>query len=140
VGQPVVERHLNLDRAVFVGLAFVVLTITACASGSAIVTGTTKTPVAANQVTVYLEPPSEYEVIGIVNASSDAGWTQQGAMDYAVEELKKQAGKLGANGVLLMSAGERITGIVVGPGKNYSYSMPVTEMTVQAQAIFVNSQ
>ena len=46
-------------------------------------------------------------------------------MDYALEELKKQAAKLGANGVLLVSSGEHTT---TTPGQH-----------VQGKAIFVKA-
>jgi hypothetical protein len=87
-------------------------------------------------VKIYLEPPATFEVIGLVDASSDAGWTDQGSLNYAIEELKKQAGKLGANGVLLVSSGETTTGVV--SGKNYA--IPVTGKTVQGKAIFVKER
>jgi hypothetical protein len=45
--------------------------------------------------------PNGAEEIAIVKASSDSGLTQQGSLDYAVEELKKQAAKVGANAVVL---------------------------------------
>ena len=107
-----------------------------CASGSAIVTGTRREPITPDQVTVYSEPPTDFEVIGLVNASSDAGWTQQGDVEYAMRELKKQAAKLGANGVLLVSSGDVITGIVnVG-----SVGVPVTGKTIQGKAIFVRKK
>ena len=124
---------MNFHRFKPLIVAPVVLMIAACASGSAIVTGNKRTPVAPQQVKIYLEPPANFEVIGLVNASSDAGWTEQGSMDYAVEELKKQASKLGANGVLLVSSGETTTGVVVGQG----YAIPVAAKTVQGKAIFV---
>lgn len=124
---------VNFHRFKPLIVAPVVLMIAACASGSAIVTGNKRTPVAPQQVKIYLEPPANFEVIGLVNASSDAGWTEQGSMDYAVEELKKQASKLGANGVLLVSSGETTTGVVVGQG----YAIPVAAKTVQGKAIFV---
>ena len=117
-------------------LVFVVATLTACASGSAIVTGNARTPVAPQSVKLYLEPPSKFEVIGLVNATSDAGWTEQGSLDYAVAELKKQASKIGANGVLLISSGETITGFISGR----TYAVPVTGKTVQGKAIFVDEQ
>ena len=112
-------------------LPLAVLAIAACASGSAIVTGNKRPPVAPEQVKLYLEPPAEFEVIGLVNASSDAGWTEQGSLDYAIAELKKQAAKLGANGVLIVASGETTTGFVHG--------VPVTAKTVQGRAIFVKA-
>lgn len=120
-------------------LVILLLTISlvACASGSSIVTGTKRTPLEPNQVKLYTEPPIKYEVIGIVNASSDAGWTEQGSVDYALDELKNQAAKLGANGVLLGTTGETTTTIVGGYGSGYIYSIPVTAKTLTGKAIYV---
>ena len=109
----------------------------ACASGSVIVTGTERTPLDPNQVKLYLEAPANCEIIGIVNASSDAGWTEQGSQDYAVQELKKQAAKLGANGVILETTGEKTSTIVGGSGTGSFYAIPVTAKTVSGKAIFV---
>ncbi|HKY22543.1 MAG TPA: hypothetical protein VJM31_15125 [Vicinamibacterales bacterium] len=124
----------RLISRLLLGLA--VLVSAGCASGTAIVTGTARSPIFPGEVKLYLQPPKEFEIIGLVHASSDAGWTDQGAMDYAVQELKVQAAKLGANGVLLVSTGEETTSIVTGPG----YAIPVTAKTVQGQAIFVRQQ
>ena len=68
----------------------------ACATGSgtALVTGDKRTPLDPGLVNLYLEAPANYEVIGLVSASSDAGWTEQDSQDYAVQELKNQAAKL----------------------------------------------
>lgn len=131
---------MNLHRSAFLLLAPAVLAIAACATGSAIVTGKTRAPIAPEHVRIYLESPASFEVIGLVNASSDAGWTEQGSVDYAIEELKKQAAKLGANGVLLVSSGDRTRTIVGGQGTGYLYAIPVTAKTVQGRAIFVNTQ
>jgi len=127
---------MNLHRSALLLLAPAVLAISACASGSAVVTGEKRTPVAPQQVKIYLEPPAAFEVIGLVNATSDAGWTEQGSLDYAIAELKKQAAKLGANGVLLVSTGETTTGVISGK----YYAIPVTGKTVQGKAIFVKDQ
>jgi uncharacterized protein YbjQ (UPF0145 family) len=91
-------------------------------------------------VKLYLEPPASFEVIGLVNASSDAGLTEQGSVDYAVAELKKQAAKLGANGVLVVASGETTSTIIGGQGTRYTYAIPVTAKTVQGKAIFVKAQ
>ncbi len=113
------------------------LILTGCASGSAIVTGVKRTPIDPGQVKLYLEAPSSYEVIGIVSASSDAGWTEQGSVDYAVQEIKNQAAKLGANGVLLETTGDRTSTAVGGYGTGYFYAIPVTAKTVSGKAIYV---
>jgi hypothetical protein len=113
------------------------LALAACASGSVIVTGQTRDPVAPDQVKVYLEPPPAYETIGLVSAESAAGWGKQGSMDYAVEELKRQVGKLGANGVLLVGTGENTTTTMAGQGAAHPYAILVTAQTVQGKAIFI---
>ena len=77
----------------------------ACASGTIILTGHARPPISADSVTLYLTPPAHYEVIGLVSAHDAHGWTDQGRMDKAVAELKEQAADVGANGILVGSAG-----------------------------------
>ncbi len=131
---------MNLQRFALILLTLAMPMIAACASGSAIVTDSTRAAIASKQVKIYLEPPADFEVIGLVSASSDAGWTEQGSVDYAIAELKEQAAKLGANGVLLVSTGEKTTTVVGGHGTGIVYAIPVTEKTVQGRAIFVKRQ
>lgn len=103
---------------------FLLLIVLGCASGSAIVTGSKREPIDPQLVKLYLEEPKKYEVIGIVKASSDSGWTTQQDTDYAIAELKKQAAKLGANGVILLSSGEKSSeavGFYGGSGLMYIY-------------------
>ncbi|HMM74599.1 MAG TPA: hypothetical protein PJ986_02745 [Gammaproteobacteria bacterium] len=120
---------MNVQRARLPLIALAALTIAACASGSSIVTGVTRAPIASAQVQLYLEPPAEFEVIGLISASSDAGLTEQASVDFASEELKKQAAKLGANGVLVVSTDNTKIDVFGGYAK-----------TVQGKAIFVKAQ
>ena len=115
----------------------IVLFLAGCASGSSIVVGEAREAIASSQVKLYLEIPENYEIIGIVTASSDAGWTEQRSVDYAVEELKNQAAKLGANGVLIESTGEQNSTVVGGYGTGYIYTIPVTSKSVTGKAIYV---
>jgi hypothetical protein len=46
-----------------------------------------------------VEPPASYEVIGLVTARSNSGFTDQAKTDGAMNELKEQAARLGANGI-----------------------------------------
>ena len=127
---------MTFPRPEILIIALLALLLTACASGSAIVTGTKRTPLNPSEVRLYLEAPASFEVIGLVNASSDGGWTEQESQDYAVQELKSQAAKLGANGVLLEKTGER-TSIVAWYGTGTYHMIPVIAKTVSGKAIFV---
>lgn len=122
----------------FYTLCLCMLFIGGCAyaDGSTIVTGTTRTATDSTLVKIYLEPPSDYEVIGVVDASG-TGWTAQESQDLAIAELKKQAAKLGANGVLLGVSGEKTSAAVGGYNAGYVYAIPVTAKTVSGKAIYV---
>ena len=78
-----------------------------CATGTVIVTGKARPAISISEVKIYLEPPSQYEIIGIVEASSDVEFSSQAAQDRAINELKAQAAKIGANGIILLNAGEK---------------------------------
>ena len=82
----------------------------ACASGTTLVTGTKRTATNFEQVRIYQVPPTDYEVIARVEASSEMGLTDQQSLDFAIEEVKKQAAKVGANGVILNAVGKESTG------------------------------
>ncbi|EJG1885604.1 hypothetical protein BS049_RS23015 [Vibrio parahaemolyticus] len=121
-------------------LLALVLALTGCASGSSILVGETRESIAPEKVRLYIEPPESYDTIALVNASSDAGLTEQDSIDYAVEELKKQAAKLGANGVLLGTTGRSNSVMLGGQGTDYQYLIPISEQTVSGQAIYVEKQ
>lgn len=109
-----------------------------CADGSVLVTGAKRAPMSPSVVTVYLQPPSEpFDVIGLVKAQSDAGMTQQGSVDYATQELKRQAASVGANGVILSNAQTKSSssyGMLSG-GSFFMYSIETEALA--GQAIYV---
>lgn len=117
-----------------------VLLISSCASGSYILTGQKRDPIDATLVKLYTEPPQQYEVIAIVNASSDSGWTQQGDMDYAIAELKEQAAKLGANGIILIGTGETSSTAVGTYRSGAVYAVSSTAQTVSGKAVYVTKE
>ncbi len=43
-----------------------------CTTGSAVATGQERSPIDPAAVTLYFDPPADYEVVGIVEAASDA--------------------------------------------------------------------
>lgn len=114
-----------------------IILLSSCASGSYILTGQKRDPINFSLVKLYTTQPKKYEIIGIVNASSDSGWTQQGDMDLAVSELKVQAAKLGANGILLTGTGESTSSTVGGYNNGFVYAFSSTAQTITGQAIYV---
>ena len=122
-------------------VVLIAILLTACASGSATIVGDPRKPIHPSQVKLYSKAPVNCEVIAIVNASSDSGRTEQASLDYAIQELKNQAARLGANGVVIETTGEGISMINVRQNLGYvqgtGFSVPVTARTVSGTAIFV---
>lgn len=115
----------------------IALLFTGCATGSSILTGQQRPATNFEEVKFYLEPPAKYDVIGIVEAASDAGLTSQQSQNYAIHELKKQAAKIGANGVLIRQTGEKTSTTVGGYGTGMIWAVPVTSKTIIGTAIYV---
>ena len=136
------EAFLTLENIVMTRLLLTfifVFTLVGCATGSALVTGQARTAIEDYlSVKVLTQMPVGAEEIAIVKASSDAGWTEQGSLDYAVEELKKQAAKLGANAVVITGR-DSSSEVYSVPVYN---SFPITGSSsteiVQGVAIWVN--
>jgi hypothetical protein len=126
------QAVMNLQRTFLILIACTLFEIAGCATGSAIVTGTRRPPISAERVTLYLQEPAEFEIIGLVSASSSYGWSEQASVDNAVKELKDQAAKLGANGLLLDPA--------IGTSMTVVGSVPVSGKTLQGKAILVKRQ
>ncbi|NLQ16713.1 DUF4156 domain-containing protein [Marinomonas sp. M1K-6] len=122
-----------------------------CSSGSHVVTGQQLPELEVEQVTVFEEAPTfDYQVVGTVFASSDNGFTEDSRKERATLELKEQAAKIGANGVILdevtqlsfrrLGSGVGISagsGGGIGTSIGSSFSFPTTE--VKGTAIFYGS-
>lgn len=95
------------------------LVLAACAS-SALVTGTPRAPIDPSQVRVYFQaPPGGFEEIALLESNSGAfTYGEQNKMNSVVAKLRKEAAKLGANGVLFRgtSDGYGGSGVSVGAG------------------------
>src|SRR3546814_8916752 len=91
----------------------------ACAS-SALVTGTPRAPIDPSHVRIYFSaPPGGYEEIALLESSSGAfTYGEQNKMDSVVAKLRKEAARLGANGVLFRGTadGYGSGGVSVGAG------------------------
>jgi hypothetical protein len=88
--------------------------------------GTARAPIPADQVQLYTETPLRpYERIAVVSASSKRSWsfTFEGKAQVVVRRLKEEAGKLGANGVLLEGISEE-SGAAIGTDIGRSYEGP----------------
>lgn len=124
---------------------------------SHVVIGTRHPPLDPSQVKLYLHPPAKYEEIALVSADSrNAFASAQSLMDSAIERLKSDAAKLGANGILLSSAGDQYGGTVgvetanatayrngngaVAFGTGTSVSAPIVNKAASGMAIYVTQE
>lgn len=74
--------------------------------GSYVLIGTAHPPTTAAQVTLYTTLPPMYEKIAFVSADSRNDFaSEQNLSDHAIERLKEEAAKVGANGLLLNGIG-----------------------------------
>jgi hypothetical protein len=97
------------------GLAIMLLTaaVTACATTHAVLLGEARPPISPAAVQIFNEPPkARYREIASLTASSrgSLALTTPAKIDKVVERLKKEAARLGANGVLLHGVGPRSAG------------------------------
>lgn len=136
----------------WLGIGFSMVALTACASGSHVLTGAPRPAIDPSLVKVYSQAPNQpYDVIANLQASSSRGLSQQGRMDSAVASLKSEAAKLGANGVIInnypnnsggvtthistdISSGSR--GIATGVGTGFT----INPASIKGIAIYVASE
>ncbi|HJR72573.1 MAG TPA: hypothetical protein VJ806_02900 [Luteimonas sp.] len=98
-------------------LLALILGATACAS-SHLITGRTRPPIDPSQVRVYFSAPSTgYEEIARLQTGSGAfTYGEQNKMNSVIAKLRKEAAKLGANGVLFTGTDDGYGGSSVGVG------------------------
>ena len=109
--------------------------LTACETRPEIMTLTGRPPLDPDQVNIYFEAPQDYEIVGIVEATNQSGLIEQSALDNAIIELKNQAAKIGANGVLLSTARENTD--TADSSSERPGAIPVTGNTLSGKAIIV---
>ena len=113
-----------------------VLMLAGCAIGSVSVTGEQREPLDPSQVQLFRHNPPYHDVIGIVSAISVVGLTDQSSVDHAVQVLKKQASKIGANGIILEKPQIR-TRTVLSPVGPLFLPGEKTTIKVWGKAIYV---
>jgi len=122
--------------------SLLVFVIVGC-GGSHIIVGNARPPTKASDVKIYSTPPANYEEIAIVEGSSKGTFatTNQQKTNQALEFIKEEAAKVGANGVLLSGYGDLSSGAgaVVTP-KNSTVGVLVvgSHVSLQGKAIFVS--
>ena len=118
-------------------IIFFMIILIGCATGSTIITGEVRPEIDPAEVKIYLEPPSQFETIGLIEASSDVEFSRQSAQDRVISELKKRAAKIGANGVLLLDTGVTTTTTTGMYSNGFFYSSKSDTLTAQGKAIYV---
>ena len=116
-----------------------------CQSGSITVTGTARPPIQEVDVQVYAEPPAEYEVIALLESAPGSGWSQQAQRDSAIQDLKRKAASVGANGILITGSthGGSSSGVGVGMGGGHGgvgVGFSRSSQALLANAIFVKPE
>src|SRR5688500_2598503 len=118
-----IEPPIDSWRTVMAGLLRCLalpglLLLGACAS-SHMLTGTPRPPIAPEQVRIYYAPPPGAEEIALLDVSSGAfTYGEQNKNNAVIKRLKKEAAKLGANGVVFggSARGYGGGGVNVGAG------------------------
>ena len=113
--------------------------------------GPARPPISPAAVRIYEIPPRHYDQIAIINSSAETTWLfpDRGSLDEAIADLRTEAARVGANGVLLQAVYDRpVGGLSVGIG-GYSFGRhnfyggggsvggPLINRRVQAIAIYV---
>ena len=140
--------------ALRLGQIGLLLLLTACSTSSHVLVGTPHPPIPPESVRVYTQPPPHFEQVATLSASSQGSFaiTSQQNMDKAIERLKAEAAKLGANGILLGEIHDQQTGSIgtgvgsssYGSGGGSSVgvggSFGITNKAVNGMAIYVPPQ
>jgi hypothetical protein len=106
-------RQRGLAVRMCSAIALVIVTGCNVTSGSRIVVGTQRPPIPPERVKIYIRPPAKFEEVAILSANSkNAFASDQSLTDSALLQMKKDAAKLGANGILLSGVGTQQIGSV----------------------------
>lgn len=138
-------RHIAAMRIPLVA-CLLAAALAGCAGSSKVMLGQARAPIDPAQVRVYNTPPAGSVEIAQLESTSAVGFGTQGQTDAAVARLKREAAKLGANGVVLMGVGSSGSpvGMSVGGGRFGGHSavggsvgIPTTQKRAAGIAIYV---
>lgn len=135
----------SLIRNAAIAAATVAL-LAGCASSSKVMLGQARAPIDPSLVQVYSNAPVGSVEIAQLESTSAAGFGTQGQTDAAVQRLKREAAKLGANGVVIVGVGSERSGggLSVGGGSyggrvggGLGIGIPTTQKRAAGMAIWV---
>ena len=132
------QERIQLLKTIAVVFFFTVFS--GCASSSTIITGNVRPAVSPSEVKIYIDPPTQYETIGVVEASSAVEFSRQAAQDRVINRLKSKAAKIGANGVLLTTAGSESSGMTGFFSNGIFYAGTSSKIIAQGRAIYVTQE
>ena len=99
---------MKFISSLLVALAVIFSTGCTIMDGNAIVTGNTRAAISPEDVRLYRSAPDSFEEIAIVSASAGHDFKKSSSlMNSAIDRLKEEAAKIGANGVILTEINER---------------------------------
>lgn len=85
----------------------VMVFVAGCTTGTHQVTGTLRPPVPPEAVMIYHQMPDHAQVVGTITADSYGGLTLTDANGDALQKLRTEAGRMGANGVVLNATNDQ---------------------------------
>jgi len=134
------KLRVRVFEAIMVMFSFTVLL--GCGvrvSGSSLITGNVRPAISPSEVKIYLDPPAQYETIGIVDAVGyeSSFSSMQSAQNKVIDQLKSRAAKMGANGVLLPNTGSLLTGATKYYSEGVVYKTDSGTVAVNGRAIYV---
>ena len=112
-------RSADMKRFLPSSTVVALLLVSGCASVHSTMLGSPHAPraaIAVEQVRVFQVPPKRYEEIARLDASSAIGFGTPGQANAAIERLRREAAKLGADGVLLLGVDTYAPPVAMGVG------------------------
>jgi membrane-associated phospholipid phosphatase len=133
-------------------IALLVCLLAGYAWAGTIMVGEPRPPISPALVKVYMERPRHSDRIAIITKGSGGSWAfdDQSDIDRAIEKIRVEAARLGANGIFLQAVETHSSGGIgigiggfgfpsrhVAVGGSTSFYAPIMHKTVQAEAIWV---
>lgn len=124
----------------FISYVLLATALCGCATSTKIVTGQTRPPIDAKEVRFYTAAPAGAAEIAVITATAEG--KNQGAVDAALSQLRWQAGKLGANGIVIEGQShsqteQRSPAGFYGGGLIIAPSWTTSQTVIGARAIYV---